>query len=218
MKGLVDVPVSPRSEEMTGENAELDQKQSCADRRRQQVLDAAAECFRRYGFHGASIAQISKTAGMSSGHIYHFFPGKEAIIGALVERKVCRAIESAEYLEQKTDIFEALLDKTERGLEENTEPEEAALWLEIWAEAARNPEVAEVVRREDAVIKAHVLELEDRARRARGLTSRVDPDAAAEVIMALFKGLSVRAVLNPELDKEEIAKVMRIVIRTILES
>ena len=34
--------------------------------RRQQVLDAAAECFRRRGFHGASMAEIAKTAGMSA--------------------------------------------------------------------------------------------------------------------------------------------------------
>ena len=37
--------------------------------RRNQVLDAAAICFRNHGFHGASMAQISKTAGMSPGHI-----------------------------------------------------------------------------------------------------------------------------------------------------
>ena len=52
--------------------------------RRQQILNAAAQCFREHGFHGASIAQISKTAGMSAGHIYHYFENKEAIIAAIV--------------------------------------------------------------------------------------------------------------------------------------
>ena len=50
------------------------------------MLDAAAICFRNHGFHGASMAQISKTAGMSPGHIYHYFDNKEAIIAAIVER------------------------------------------------------------------------------------------------------------------------------------
>jgi AcrR family transcriptional regulator len=57
-----------------------------AAQRRHQVLDAAAICFRNHGFHGASMAQISKTAGMSPGHIYHYFDNKEAIIAAIVER------------------------------------------------------------------------------------------------------------------------------------
>ena len=57
---------------------------SRAAARRQQILNAAAQCFREHGFHGASIAQISKTAGMSPGHIYHYSENKEAIIAAIV--------------------------------------------------------------------------------------------------------------------------------------
>ncbi|MFH2083594.1 MAG: TetR family transcriptional regulator, partial [Pseudomonadota bacterium] len=41
---------------------------SRADVRRSQIRTAAADCFRQHGFHGTSIAQISKTAGMSTGH------------------------------------------------------------------------------------------------------------------------------------------------------
>ena len=44
-------------------------EQPRAEARKTQVLNAATECFRRQGFHGASMAQISKAAGMSVGHI-----------------------------------------------------------------------------------------------------------------------------------------------------
>lgn len=54
--------------------------------RRKQILDAAATCFRRDGFRGASMANISLTAGMSTGHIYHYFESKAAIIEAVIER------------------------------------------------------------------------------------------------------------------------------------
>ena len=57
-----------------------------AQARRQQVLTAAAECFRRRGFHGASMAEIAKTAGMSAGHIYNLFENKDDVIAAIVER------------------------------------------------------------------------------------------------------------------------------------
>jgi len=61
-----------------------------AQLRRNQVLEAAASCFRRSGFHGASMAEISKAAGMSAGHIYNYFDGKDAIIAAFVEQNVER--------------------------------------------------------------------------------------------------------------------------------
>lgn len=44
-----------------------------ADARRQQILDAAAACFLQQGYHAASMANISRTAAMSTGHIYHFW-------------------------------------------------------------------------------------------------------------------------------------------------
>ena len=45
-----------------------------ADARRQQILDAAADCFRRHGYHGASMAQICRTAGMSAGVDHDYLP------------------------------------------------------------------------------------------------------------------------------------------------
>lgn len=38
-------------------------EQSKGDLSRLRVLDAAAECFRREGFHGSSIARISQESG-----------------------------------------------------------------------------------------------------------------------------------------------------------
>src|SRR5690606_3781514 len=55
--------------------------------RRAQILDAAAECFRREGFHGSSMARIAATAGMSPGHLFHYFKRKEDIVEAIVTRE-----------------------------------------------------------------------------------------------------------------------------------
>jgi TetR/AcrR family transcriptional repressor of uid operon len=46
---------------------------SRAEARRTQILDAAENCVREYGFHRASISKISTASGMGAGHIYHYF-------------------------------------------------------------------------------------------------------------------------------------------------
>ena len=74
-----------------------------ARQRREQILDAASICFARYGFHGASVAQISKQACMSPGHIYHFFDNKEAIVGGIVERMAARFKSLLEHLVEGGD-------------------------------------------------------------------------------------------------------------------
>ena len=51
--------------------------------KRQEILDAAARCLARDGFQGASTAIICREAGISPGHLYHYFASKEEILTAL---------------------------------------------------------------------------------------------------------------------------------------
>jgi len=90
--------------------------------RRAQILDAAADCFRNHGFHGASIAQISKSAGMSAGHIYHYFANKEAIIAAIVERDLERILSLAAELRSAGNVLQAMLDCAAEGIRCNLDP------------------------------------------------------------------------------------------------
>ena len=53
------------------------------EEKRRKILEAAAQCFGRSGFQGASISHICVEAGMSAGHLYHYFPSKEAILEAV---------------------------------------------------------------------------------------------------------------------------------------
>ena len=44
------------------------------------ILKSTLELIREKGFHGTSISQISKNAGVASGTIYHYFTNKDAVI------------------------------------------------------------------------------------------------------------------------------------------
>ncbi|NBC46708.1 MAG: TetR family transcriptional regulator [Gammaproteobacteria bacterium] len=193
------------------------------EQRRSQILDAATGCFAREGFHGTSIATISKAAAMSTGHIYHFFASKEAIIAALIERKLAQSLELVSHFENAEDVFQAMLERVDQGLQERTDPAQAALELEILAEAARNPRVAALVREADAIRRERLMGVvrsarQNRTSRDTGNTSDKEDDSAAvtEVVIALFEGLTARAVNNPTLERTALAQLLRQVLRALL--
>lgn len=114
--------------------------------RRQQLVDAAIRCFEEKGFHGASMAQISEAAGMSVGHIYHYFPAKEALIAAIVETKIGAMFARMAEAARDSSLMEVLTAHHD-GPENDERRRERALYLEILAESERNPQVAELMHR-----------------------------------------------------------------------
>jgi len=54
--------------------------------RREQILAAALECFVTRGFHGTAVPQVARAAKMAAGTMYHYFPGKEALVNALFQK------------------------------------------------------------------------------------------------------------------------------------
>lgn len=64
-------------------------RQSAADRqadRERAILDAAAAVFTRAGYHGATMRAIAAHAGVATGTLYLYFPSKEGVFLALVDR------------------------------------------------------------------------------------------------------------------------------------
>lgn len=56
--------------------------------RRNQILDAALDCFLRQGVEATTIEQIRKASGASHGSIYHHFGSKEAIALAVYSEAI----------------------------------------------------------------------------------------------------------------------------------
>ena len=52
--------------------------------RREQILDAAAELFARYGFHGVGIDDIGKAVGISGPALYRHFRSKDAMLAEML--------------------------------------------------------------------------------------------------------------------------------------
>lgn len=54
--------------------------------RREAILAAALGCFVSRGFHGTAVPEVADAAGIAAGTIYHYFPGKEALVNALFRK------------------------------------------------------------------------------------------------------------------------------------
>ncbi len=53
---------------------------------RNRILSVAARLFEAQGFDGTAVAAILSEADVNSGSLYHFFPGKEALLVAVLEK------------------------------------------------------------------------------------------------------------------------------------
>ncbi|WP_236016198.1 TetR/AcrR family transcriptional regulator [Brucella endophytica] len=71
--------------------------------KRRQILEGARRVFMQMGFDAASMNDITREAGVSKGTIYVYFANKEELFEALCD-------------EYRAELFDELLDDTERGL------------------------------------------------------------------------------------------------------
>jgi AcrR family transcriptional regulator len=55
---------------------------------RERLLDAALRLFSRQGYDRTSVRAIAVEAGVATGLLYHYFDGKESVLGALFERSM----------------------------------------------------------------------------------------------------------------------------------
>jgi AcrR family transcriptional regulator len=170
-----------------------------ADRRRRQILDAALACFRRRGFHQATMQEICAEAQMSAGALYRYFASKAEIIGAIAEdkhgdsdRALLQATSAGPLIDALTPMARDFFEKFAEG--------DGALIAEIFAEAIRDDHVAA------PLIKINASSLEYcsaaiKAAQARGeIDQKLDPHEAANTLFAAIEGIALRRAFLRDMD------------------
>jgi AcrR family transcriptional regulator len=164
------------------------------------ILDAAARVFEERGFDAGTTNRVAEKAGVSIGSLYEYFPNKDALLVAVVERE----------LERERSKLLAILAPaaSERGLAAQLHAFVETL-VELHArrpalhrilfEQADHPPAAHacVLRFEESLAHA----LAESLRGARPLLR--DPDTAAHLIVQTSESLAHRFVLRGihELDR-----------------
>jgi AcrR family transcriptional regulator len=157
--------------------------------RRTQVLEAAKACFARSGFHQASMDDICRAAGLSMGAVYRYFPRKEAIIDALARIDLERDLAIIRSLSSEGSARAAL----ERMVDAFFAPRPGggappALQVELWAEAARNPELRKAANALIDGVAAALAEVIRRGQREGEIDPGIDPGVTARAMVSLHAG------------------------------
>lgn len=68
------------------------------------ILDALHQLLEDQTIQNISVSDIAKKAGMGKGSIYYYFPSKDAILDALIERNYEQSLKTAKALAGQTEI------------------------------------------------------------------------------------------------------------------
>ncbi len=88
------------------------------------IMEAALALFAQQGYGHTPVSQIAKKAGVSQGLLYNYFPGKEALLAALMEQVMAGVAESMAAYGQGLPPADALADhiwQTVRLVQKNPE-------------------------------------------------------------------------------------------------
>jgi AcrR family transcriptional regulator len=176
-----------------------------AGAQRERILCAAQRCFIDSGFHAASMASIADTAQMSAGLMYRYFENKSAIVLAIIERQLQEGRTQIAQLRSSSELADALLDVFTRWQAGDPGVVNAALFLEMSAEASRDPQIAAALRRSDTLIQSDLASWMIRARDDGGLGLPPETVATRALLLECFiRGLAVTAVRQPDMDARTI--------------
>src|SRR5262249_17856082 len=173
------------------------QTDSVADRP-SQILDAAVICFAKRGFHQTSMHDISAEPGIRDGLIYRYLKKKEGFIPAMADRHKREISEVLQRAKRASTLLESLeILFTAHCCEEETRVVSAFV-VDLYAEASRNPRVADLVRDVLQTAMAGVTELISRAPEAQSTTRGLPPIELPELILPVARGMLMLDVLRPQ--------------------
>ncbi len=164
--------------------------------RREDIITAAARAYGELGYHSSSLREIAKRVGISHAGLLYYFPTKEALLAAVLERRDAEDAER-EQLQAPPGLdvlrhFVALASHNVRH------PGIVDLYSRLAAEAVTPDHPAHAYfERHYRAARASVLE-SFRVLAATGeLRADVDPEFAALTFIALMDGLQVQWLTTP---------------------
>jgi AcrR family transcriptional regulator len=169
---------------------------------RERLLAAAQQVFIRRGLQGASIEEITDEAGLTRGAFYSNFDRKEQLFVDLLH---VRVYDRYRQILDRSPRDAAPLERLRQGVRELMRQYEDqdgqwlfALWLELLAHAARNPEFRELAATFWKGNREVLTEIIAEVYREHGEEPPMPAKDLASAQIALDIGLAVQHLVDPQ--------------------
>jgi AcrR family transcriptional regulator len=178
--------------------------QAHRDARRQQILAAATRCVARQGFHRTTMADVIGEAGLSAGAVYGYFKSKTDLIRAIADSALGPAAERLEELAhtEGTLGLDNVLEEFLASALETYGDSSPQIAVQVWAEAARDPQVAAMASDRIGSLRRALAVLVRRCQHDKTLAKGGDADQMALVLVGLLPGYILQRLLDPSVSAE----------------
>lgn len=183
----------------------------------QHILDAAVVCFAKKGFHSTTTAEICREAGMSPGHVFHYFSSKQEIIEAIAEndRVIFADIFAENVNESKVvDSIVAIIRAVVKYI--TVYHISARLCIEINAEATRNPEIMKIFLENEKWNKKALTDLITIGIQNGEVAQDLQPAIITDWLFILTNGILCYSVTDQSFDWEVHTDFLEKIIRKTL--
>jgi AcrR family transcriptional regulator len=180
-------------------------------KRRTQMLAAAAEVIGERGLCDTRIADVAERAGLSPALVVYYFGSKEKVLTeALAYAEDLFYIEAFRELtgiEGASEKLVRLIELACPAVERGETDEYWALWVELWSRALRNEEAARKREALDQRWRSTIAEVVREGQRS-GEFEPCDPERFATYLAALMDGLSLQGLLHDSAVDSELINEM----------
>ncbi|MFT6304015.1 MAG: TetR/AcrR family transcriptional repressor of uid operon [Granulosicoccus sp.] len=175
-------------------------------KRRQQILEAAKQCFVTHGFHQSSMRLILKVSGISAGGAYNYFASKDDIVKGIVEEELADVDMLGHQLQSTKDPLIGI-GQLVSDIIVYTTHENAVLASEIHAEACRNPEISKLTATVTKKLRHHIGDAISKGRDAGVITADYSVEELTGWVVALYEGYIGRIASDKKLKRKSGARM-----------
>jgi len=169
------------------------------ERTRQHLIDAGVVVFGQRGYHGASLDEVAATAGFTKGAVYSNFKNKDDLFVAVLEDRIHGQIAEIEALLVDHPVpGPAQLDAIGVLITPHFDVNWMALYLEFVLYALRNPAARELLRSSRRHTREAVERMVLQDWHQLGTDPEVSARAMATISLALFNGLDLERLIDPD--------------------
>jgi AcrR family transcriptional regulator len=166
---------------------------------REQLLVSAREVFEQHGYADSSLEEIAERAGFTRKAVYSNFSGKAELLLEIVERRFQSHIDQVEAILAEASAGQAAVDigsvfsayfSRERAWEQ--------LFFEFCSVASRDQEIGDRFRARFRDAKRAITGLLEAEMGKQGVELPMPPERFVNGIFALFSGISLEKLIDPE--------------------